>query len=192
MVEAAYHYINSQGLDALSLRRLAESINVTAPALYAHITGKQDLLAAVAEIGFAELIARFDGIATADPGEQLRLMARAYVEHALNQPEMFRVMFRFRPDTLEVPDADNISTLATTAMNRSMESVVIAQAAGLVHPQRDASMAALTLWTATHGCASVMLLGSADGKSRNIPEFHGLLDEVLGATLAGLAMEPPH
>src|SRR5690606_29339456 len=86
------------GLEALSLRRLASRLGVTAPALYAHVADKRDLLAAIAEGQFDELVARMDAAADLPPLERIRAHCRAYVQHARENPELFGVMFLFSPD----------------------------------------------------------------------------------------------
>ena len=55
IVAAARELIVADGLEALSLRRLAARLGVTAPALYAHVRDKQDLLRAVAESGYTAM-----------------------------------------------------------------------------------------------------------------------------------------
>jgi AcrR family transcriptional regulator len=189
IIAEARAQLADEGLDKMSLRRLAARLGVTAPALYAYVTDKQDLLAAVAETGFTELIARFDGITTDDPGEVLREMARVYVGFALEQPSVFRVMFRFSPGTLHVPGSNTLDG-ATAAFNWSATAVARAQAAGVIHPDHDLSTAEMVLWTASHGSASVLLLGVQDGRTRSIPEFEGLVDAVVDTTLRGLAQPP--
>ncbi len=49
IVETALGLLNEIGLDALSLRRLADELHVQAPALYWHFRNKQELLNAMAE-----------------------------------------------------------------------------------------------------------------------------------------------
>lgn len=190
IVAEARRLLDDGGLDDLSLRRLATKLGVTAPALYAYVTDKQDLLAAVASTGFDELLARFDAITSTDPATRLREMARAYVQHAVDAPELFRIMFRFRPSGLELPEVDNTLDAATETFARSTSAVVDALAAGVIHADRDPDLAALVLWTAAHGSASVLLLGAPDGTAREVPEFAGLVDEMVDVVLAGLALPP--
>lgn len=47
-VEAAIEIIDAEGLDALSLPRLARELGIRAPSLYNHFTDKSEILAAVA------------------------------------------------------------------------------------------------------------------------------------------------
>ncbi|MFZ4434155.1 MAG: TetR family transcriptional regulator, partial [Microthrixaceae bacterium] len=56
IVSATREMLRTTDLDRLSLRKLAGVLGVTAPALYAHVRDKDDLLRAVAELGFGELV----------------------------------------------------------------------------------------------------------------------------------------
>ena len=58
VIEAARRSIVADGLEAVSLRKLAASLGVTAPALYAYVDDKRDLLRAVAEREFQRLARR--------------------------------------------------------------------------------------------------------------------------------------
>jgi len=189
IVAEARVQLSEEGLEQMSLRRLANRLSVTAPALYAYVTDKQDLLAAVAETGFSELLARFEAISIDDPAEVLRATARVYVGYALEHSSVFRVMFQFPPSNLHVPEASTLDG-ATAVFTWAAGSVVTAQAAGVIHPDRDPAVATLVLWTASHGSASVLLLGAPDGNAREIPEFAGLVDEMVNTALLGLAQAP--
>ena len=91
--------IQKDGLDQVSLRNLAKALGVTAPALYAYVEGKGDLLQAVAEGEFESLIALFeaDQAATDDTVERIRRASHTYVSYARDNPELFKVMFLFPP-----------------------------------------------------------------------------------------------
>jgi AcrR family transcriptional regulator len=100
IVAAARELVVTGGLEALSLRRLGRQLGVTAPALYAHVRDKSDLLRALAEDEFDRLVARFEPMRPRRPirSQRIRAHGRAYVEHAREQPELFRVMFLFPPE----------------------------------------------------------------------------------------------
>src|SRR6476660_3785040 len=98
VIDAARQCIVADGLEAVSLRKLAATLGVTAPALYAYVEDKRDLLRGVAELEFRRLSARFEQIDDPDPVERMRQMSHAYVEQALAEPELFRTMFQFSPD----------------------------------------------------------------------------------------------
>src|SRR5687767_4165148 len=98
IVAQARTIITEQNLDALSLRRVAAALEVTAPALYAYVEHKRDLLRAVAEEQFGCLIEIFERVDEPDPVNRLRAYSHAYIEYAVANPELFKTMFLFPPD----------------------------------------------------------------------------------------------
>ena len=188
IVDAAREMLATTDLDDLSLRRLAAVLGVTAPALYAHMEDKRDLLAAVAEQGFAELVSAFEQVEAEDPIERLFAYGRAYVDKAVDDPEVFRVMFVFRPGTVPMPEVDNELPAATAAFERPMVAVMDAMQVEEIHPDRDPLLTALTLWTTTHGLATVLLLGSGGGRVRLPDNAEELISDVLWTTLEGLRL----
>ncbi|MEJ5256104.1 MAG: TetR/AcrR family transcriptional regulator, partial [Acidimicrobiales bacterium] len=150
IVAATRRLIQSEGLDAVSLRRIAATLGVTAPALYAYVEDKQDLLRAVAESQFERLIAELERIDEPDPIARIRRFSRVYVEHALANPELFRTMFLFPPE-LSVADATgNELPAATKAFETAYQAAAEAVERGLLR-RDDPLMVALTLWTGVHG-----------------------------------------
>lgn len=55
VLEAALDLGDNEGLEAITLRRLAELLGVTPMALYRHVAGKEELLDGLAELLYAEL-----------------------------------------------------------------------------------------------------------------------------------------
>lgn len=187
VVDVARRLIEREGLDALSLRRLAAELEVTAPALYAYVEGKDDLLRAIAEVEFQRLIERFDAIADPDPIERLRALSAAYVEHALASPELFRVMFLFPPELASTAATGREMPLATKAFGIAGDTVMDAVATGrLTHP--DPGLAALTLWTGAHGVATVARLGLQAPDGGDLTP--ALLRSVVDTLLAGMGAKP--
>lgn len=164
IVGVAHRLVSEQGLDALTLRRLAAALSVSAPALYAHFTDKHDLLRSVAELEFDELISRYERIEReippGDPVARVRAQFRAYVHRAREDPELFKVMFLFPPDLGEIvaiPEGAELPA-ATRAFNMAVATVAEALAAGAIHAD-DPLMVALAMWSGAHGVATVLSLG---------------------------------
>ncbi|MFH8404438.1 TetR/AcrR family transcriptional regulator [Streptomyces sp. NPDC018019] len=79
-LNTALDLLDQSGLDALTMRRLADAMGVQAGALYRYFATKQDLLTAMAERmleGVAEAAAASDGAAGGDWSERLAALARA-------------------------------------------------------------------------------------------------------------------
>ena len=182
--DAGRAQIEAVGLEGLSLREVARSLDVTAAALYAHVDGKAGLVAAVAESAFEGLAERFGEIDEADPVERIRAQCRVYVAYALEAPELYRVMMRFAPG---LPDVESVGRPipafdpATKVFDEAMGAVADAIDQGRFI-ESDPLIGALTLWAATHGVIETRLMGfdlPDDMASR-------LVDSVIETTLRGL------
>lgn len=155
IVDEARALIRAEGVDVLSLRKLAGRLDVTAPALYAHITSKRDLLAAIAERGFEDLIEAMEAVTDDDPVARLKGYADAYLDAARADPELFRVLFLFAPafDGGEDGQLD----AATRAFALPLATVEEAIATGAIASD-DPLLVALTLWSTAHGVAATLQL----------------------------------
>ncbi len=76
------------------MRRVAEAVGITPMAIYRHYPDRAGLLNAVANVGFEELAARLAGKRfSGGIEERLTKMAEIYLEHALENPRLFELMF---------------------------------------------------------------------------------------------------
>ena len=186
VIGAASQLIADEGLDALSLRHLAAALGVTAPALYAYVADKEDLLRGVAEGELDRLSVAVQAADDPDPIQRLRQTSRAYVDHALARPELFRTMFLFPPELDLTGATGHELPKATVTFTNALDIVAEAIASGALHPA-DPTIAALTLWTATHGVVTVLLMGFPfDETVRDL-----VIDSVIDTTLVGLGARPP-
>jgi len=155
LVDRARAIVERDGSDAVTLRGLARDLGVTAPALYAYVEDKHDLLAAVATEHFERLVERFAAIDETDPVERIRAQSRAYVAHAVESPGLFRLMFRFPPRPMPgvtaFPPAEKAFESAATAISDAIEIGALSV--------DDATVASLAMWAAVHGVAEVLLTG---------------------------------
>ena len=178
IVEVARTHIEKNGIEKLSFRGVARELGVTAPALYAYVQDKQELLEIIAAEHFALLGERFDSIEpTDDPVERIRRLSRAYVDHALDSPTLFRVMFRFPPRPTSGVDA---FPPAATVFEKAAESIHEAVAAGTFATD-DADLAALTMWASIQGVCGVLLLGFAPDPE----QADRLIGSVIDSMIAG-------
>jgi AcrR family transcriptional regulator len=103
LVREARRLVDTAGADALSLRAVARAVGVsqTAPYLY-FPDGVTELLAAVAEEGFREMISYLEDVSR-DPAEPRAVaLALRYVRFGVEHPHLYRAMFSARlADPLE-------------------------------------------------------------------------------------------
>lgn len=91
---AALRILESGGADAVTMRRVAKAVGITAMAIYRHYPSRAALLDAVAEDGFAALAASLRKRRLAGTVEaRLGKMGDLYLDHALRNPRLFELMF---------------------------------------------------------------------------------------------------
>jgi len=96
---AARHILEEEGADAVTMRRVADVARITPMAIYRHYEARAELLNSLADKGFADLAERIARKSfTGTPGERLLKMAEIYLDHALDNPRLFELMFLGKRD----------------------------------------------------------------------------------------------
>ena len=94
IANAARRLLDKEGTDAVTMRRVAQAVNLTAMAIYRHYPDRAELLSALADTGFQELADSLKGRRYAgDTESRLVAMAEIYLDHALGNPRLFELMF---------------------------------------------------------------------------------------------------
>ncbi|WP_280369645.1 TetR/AcrR family transcriptional regulator [Nocardia wallacei] len=95
IIDTAREIAETQGWDAVTVRRLADAIEYSQPVLYSHFAGKDAIVAAVAEQGIAELAIEFARwrAAAESPEQALTALARGYLDFARQRPALYLAMF---------------------------------------------------------------------------------------------------
>ncbi|MBF6327187.1 TetR/AcrR family transcriptional regulator [Nocardia transvalensis] len=158
IIDTAREIAETQGWDAVTVRRLADAIEYSQPVLYSHFSGKDAIVAAVAEQGFAELgeLSRRLRAAADTPEKALTAVARGYLEFARTSPALYEAMFVMKVDIEFGPDAPQ-------ALRAAFGELV----AVFAPFARDTDVETFTevAWSALHGLATL----DHDGRLR--PDF---------------------
>ena len=166
LVLTAVRLIEDDGLGEFSLRSTARQVGVSANAAYRHFSDKSDLLAAVAQHGYAQLGQRMRRAISATrtgstPAElavnRFKATGRAYVDFALAHPELFEVMFGrtgAHPPAPRDPVEDDSGTYAL--LGSALDELV---AHGVLAPARRPG-AEFKAWVTVHGFARLCLDGA--------------------------------
>jgi AcrR family transcriptional regulator len=94
ILDAARELFASEGVESVTMRRIADRIEYSPTAIYFHFRDKEALLAELCDCDFREFAHGFIEIAQiADPVERLRAAGHAYVNFGLNHPSHYRLMF---------------------------------------------------------------------------------------------------
>ena len=91
---AARALLDREGAEAVTMRRVADAVRITAMAIYRHYRDRDALLNALADRGFEELARALASKRLPVLFEQrLFRMAEIYLEHSLANPRLFELMF---------------------------------------------------------------------------------------------------
>jgi AcrR family transcriptional regulator len=193
IVKAALEILReTQSLD-FSLRELARRAGVSHNAPYKHFSDKRELLAAVSATGFEMLTKRMarEIAGLGNAREQLFAMLRAYIDHGVENPALYSLMFggylsgpdRERP-AIELAEGDKTKAL--------LAGVIIAGGLGRAIPhtsrnERKIAGAILACWSLVHGLTLLLADGLVGPKEKS----GALADRLVQGLLDGLAMELP-
>ena len=159
LIKAGVEILSKEGMEGLSLRKVAQRAGVSHSAPYSHFPDKQSLIAAISTEGFNQLYSELDAAILAypkNPKKQLQQGARTYVQFALNNTDTFKIMFSGALEKeKEYPAFVEISS---KTFQRVVGVVQACQETGLLHSS-SAERMAVAVWGQVHGIISLALEG---------------------------------
>lgn len=161
LIEAAISLIREKGPNAFSLREVAKKAGVSHGAPYRHFEDRDDLLAAIATLGFTELADRVQNVRagiSADPLQKLKQVGEAYANLAIESPELLMLMFG---GYINKPNCENtaLAVASERAFNELLKTVQRCQQAGLMREASTLELA-MTCWSLMHGAAMLIAGGN--------------------------------
>ena len=147
--------LDEGGPAALSMREVARRAGCTHQAPYHYFTNREAILAALIEAGFGELANRLrearDKVGTEDLGTVVEASGNAYVEFALTNPGVFRIMFR--RDMCDPAGFPGVQA----ASRRTYDE--LGRLARINFGERAIREHEVALWAGVHGLAVLLLDG---------------------------------
>lgn len=177
LTEAAHNILATGGVEALSLRKVALKAGVSPTALYSHFKDKRALLALLSTQGFEELSAymetetrKTDSAHDTDSASLLSL-ARGYVKFAVENTELFRLMFG-----QEVGNLRDYPELAEAGSKSyaMMADCVATQVNSAISP----TVAATAAWSLVHGLATLINNGRVSASTCGVVSNDEMIRQV--------------
>ncbi len=165
IMNAARELFVREGVDAVSMRKVADAAEYSPTAIYLHFKDKDALLREICAEDFGTLAETFGAIShDPDPIHRIAEIGKAYARFGLAHPDQYRFMFMTVNPTEELteeeldrkgdPDEDGYAFLKAT--------VTEAIARKRLRPEfDDADLVAQTLWSALHGVVSLQITKGA-------------------------------
>lgn len=155
ILEAAREMFATQGIEATTMRAIAQRIEYTPTAIYHHFKDKDALIIELCHSDFARLGRQFTQMERIeDPVERLRRIGMAYVEFAIHNPHHYQIMFMTRTPVHEHPDKNP----EEDAYGFLLQTVQEGLAADRFRPElTDAHELAQMTWSSVHGIISLQI-----------------------------------
>ena len=158
LLDAGLELLAEQGVDAVTLREVAKRAHVSHNAPYHHFSGKSALLAGVAARGFERVVAAIQAAVSAvdphDPRAAFLALGRSYVQFAVANPSVFRLMFR--PELTRPQDHPELVAAESRAFGSLMEIIGLCQQHQCL-PAGDPFAMAACAWSTVHGLATLQV-----------------------------------
>jgi len=160
IIDAARQIIRESGVDALSMRAIAEQIDYSPAGLYEYFGSKEEIVAAVCTQNFERFSRRLGQVdTTLPPTEYILELGLSYIDFAMRNPDSFLLMFttfplaqlnRQQPAEMvqEMMADDSTFTILVSGVQRGID-------AGIYHPKPGFGVVELaySLWSLVHGLA---------------------------------------
>ena len=190
LVEAGLAELEEKGLAHLSLRSIAARVGVSHTAPKNHFDGLRGLLTAIAAEGFRRhATAMRDGVEGEPPGKtRLAAACNGYVRFALENPELFKLMFSGTMCNIEDPELKHAGWGSYEVLRGVAHGLDWDKAQLPGGPWRTEWM----LWSMVHGYATLLIEGQIRRNVDGTPVFDmaGLIPD-FGYLPEATEMVPP-
>lgn len=141
----------AEGLEGFSMRKLAQSVGVTAPALYRHFESREEVLSDVVREAYREFSAYlYRALEARTPEDRLTRAGDAYLAFALEHPRWYQMVF-IAPEHIGHPTLpEDIEAQACAVHQFWVDRLRECMDAELLTPG-DPVAVGLTMWAHAHG-----------------------------------------
>lgn len=161
LIASALLMINEEGVEGLSLRKLALKVGVSRTAPYHHFKDKHELLCAIVEHGFSKLQQHTESVLVNEGtslDSKFRCYFNGYIEYAMSQPELYELMFsRLIWKSNQI--TDQLHAVAYPCFSDFVEQISQWQQQGLLDDKEPSLRLAQVSWGMMHGMARLLIDG---------------------------------
>ena len=162
LLDAATEIMVKDGLSAITTRACAKRAGVASSAVFRHFKDKRALMTGLAARGFEAMvatIASYETQAGEEPMARFRAVGEGYLHFALENPELFRIMFR----------SDEIDP-ASAELQEATQKLGLLQKDRLGPVNPDNKAIELLSWGIVHGLATLAIDGQLEEDLPTDPE----------------------
>jgi AcrR family transcriptional regulator len=157
ILQAARMLFLTKGYEKTSIRNIADAIEYSPGTIYLYYKDKNELLFALHEEAFSKMTRELSQVASiSDPFARLVEMGHQYIKYAIDNPEMYDLMFVMQApmDDLACRDEHWEDGLRAFGL---LEKVITDCIDAGYFKEQDVQTTALTIWSYMHGLVTIYL-----------------------------------
>lgn len=155
----AWQMVKKEGWQSLSIRKIADAIEYSVPVIYDHFENKDAILLEFSKKGFTLLSGKI--IEARDrhkePEKQIKAMADAYWDFAMNNIEHYQLMFGIGMACCEIAKAMPEQQKFRSLVMEPIEVLIKRNKRTDINP----CMKYHTFWSVMHGLISIKIIGNS-------------------------------
>jgi AcrR family transcriptional regulator len=169
ILEAALRIVKEEGWQALSMRKIADVIEYTAPIIYEYFANKEAILLELTRMGYLKLAKELEEVKSqhTNPADQLEVMWLAYWNFAFANKEIYQGMFGITTSCA----CDMVNKLPEAELPWDIISASIGELMKIDDMDSEIICTKYyTFWSIVHGLVSINLLdrGNSDDINRQV------------------------
>jgi AcrR family transcriptional regulator len=183
ILHAAHALFDAEGAQAVSMRRVAEAVGISAMAIYRHFPNRDALLKRLSDDSFQQAAQEWSGkLRATDPRKRLLQSIEPYLDYALRHPHLFDHAFSVhRDDARRFPE--DFRARQSPTLNLVADTVAEGMRAGVLR-KADPWDVAMSVWAHAHGLVALYRAGRF---SYDEAQFRAFYMQSLRRLIDGLA-----
>jgi AcrR family transcriptional regulator len=155
ILKAAKELYMEKGLEATSIRNIAEKIEYSPATVYLYFRDKGEILHALHQEGFKILVEYFtEAFKISDPFERLKALGEGYIRFSMERPEMYKLTFVMEEPIAHIDDCEDEWDEGEGAYQVLLNTVEACQKAGYF-PTLEAHGVSFMIWSTMHGLCTL-------------------------------------
>jgi AcrR family transcriptional regulator len=165
ILKAGWDIVKKDGWQALSMRKIADAIEYTAPVIYGCFENKEALLMEFTIHGHLQLSDRLKKVKLEhqDPAMQLEAMWLEYWAFAFEEKEYYQLMFGVEMNCCELTKIFPVEKLPTVIISEVIQELVNKSN----NPETDVCKKFYTFWSVIHGLISINIVNKGQSEQFN-------------------------
>ena len=156
ILDTAMKLFIEEGFKKVTMRRIAEIIEYSPASIYSYFENKDDILYVLYREGFEELYGRQQSIfAIKDPVKRIRKHGEVYISFAVENPELYDLMFIMRAPVKKIQERDD-GDIGLAVYEVLKMNVKECMNTGSI-PRANVDAAAFSLWSLVHGMVALII-----------------------------------